>query len=103
MTTTPVTTTPAPAPGSIETSAFRSVGDASTPVGTSLQGTGPSSKAIADVIGSNYTYSVDLQTLKPGSATVDVGRGLFHYQDVGVGNSKSTSAFGNAIVLKAGA
>jgi hypothetical protein len=70
VTTTPVTTTPAPAPGSIETSAFRSVGDASTPVGTSLQGTGPSSKAIADVTGSN---------------------------------SKSTSAFGNAIVLKAGA
>ena len=144
-----------------------------------LQGSGTSSKAIADVTASDYTYSVDLQTLKKGTAAADIGRILFHYQDeknyyavvpksdgtigidkmqngkltqnlavakktgidplqshnyevkivgntytvkvdgkqllsykdtkpistggVGVANNKSTSAFGNAIVLKAGA
>ncbi len=178
--TTPVTPkTPAPPPGSIAASEFRSVGGAWTLVDDRLQGSGTSSKAIADVASSDYTYSVDVQTLKKGTAAVDTGRILFHYQDeknyyavvpksdgtielekmqngkltqnlvvakktgidplqshhyevkivgntytvavdgkqllsykdskpittggVGVGNSKSTSAFGNAIVLKAGA
>jgi prepilin-type N-terminal cleavage/methylation domain-containing protein len=177
---TPVTpTAPVANPGSIATSAFRSVGGAWALVGDRLQGSGTSSKAIADVTGADYTYSVDLQTLKKGKATADIGRILFHYQDeknyyavvpksdgtigidkmqngkltqnlavakktgidplqshnyqvkivgntytvavdgkqlisykdtkpistggVGVANNKSTSAFGNAIVLKAGA
>ena len=46
-----------------------------------LQGSGTSSKAIADVTASDYTYSVDLQTLKKGTAAADIGRILFHYQD----------------------
>ena len=161
--TTPVTpTAPAPTPGSIAASAFRSVGGAWTLVNDRLQGSGASSKAIADVTGSDYTYSVDVQTLKKGTAAVDTGRILIHYQDekndyavvpksdrtiaiekmqngkltqnlativgntytvavdgkrllsykdskpittggVGVATNKSTAAFGNAIVLKAGA
>jgi hypothetical protein len=73
--------TPAPTPGAIATSAFRSVGGAWTLVNDRLQGSGASSKAIADVTGSDYTYSVDVQTLQKGNANADTGRILFHYQD----------------------
>jgi len=68
-------------PGSIAISAFRSIGGAWTLVNDRLRGSGVSSKAIADVIGSDYMYSVDFETLKKDTATVDTGRILFHYQD----------------------
>jgi prepilin-type N-terminal cleavage/methylation domain-containing protein len=74
-------TPPAPPPGSIPASAFRSIGGAWTEVDGRLQGSGTTSKAIADVTGSDYTYSVDLQTLTKGKSTVDIGRIVFHYQD----------------------
>jgi type II secretory pathway pseudopilin PulG len=81
-TTTTTATTPTPKPGgSIALSDFRSVGGTWTTIKDELQGSGVSSKAIADVNGSNYTYSVDAQTLAKGKATTDVGRILFHYQD----------------------
>jgi type II secretory pathway pseudopilin PulG len=82
---TPVTpapaTPPAPTPTTLPTSAFRSIGGAWTNVSGRLQSSGASSKAIADVTGADYTYSVDLQTLVKGKSAVDVGRLLFHYQD----------------------
>jgi type II secretory pathway pseudopilin PulG len=83
--TTPVTPTPATPPSptttTLPTSAFHAVGGAWAETNGRLQGSGASSKAIADVTGANYTYSVDLQTLVKGKSAVDVGRLLFHYQD----------------------
>jgi hypothetical protein len=78
---TPAPPAPATPTGTIPTSAFRAIGGTWSEVNGGLQGSGTSSKAIADVIGSDYVYSVDLQTLVKGKSATDIGRVVFQYQD----------------------
>jgi hypothetical protein len=76
----PPAPTPASPPGTLPIAAFRSVGGVWTVVDGRLQGSG-SSKAVADATGSDYTFAVDLQTVKAGKAATDTSRVVFHYQD----------------------
>jgi hypothetical protein len=65
----------------IPDSAFRSINGTWKKVDGHLEATGSKAKAVADVTRSDYTFGVDLHTVKAGKKAADVSRIHFHYQD----------------------